>query len=139
MAKTGKQIQGDIRQLLLSSDLATMITGDVYREGMRPRDSRLEDAVVIFTTGTPNQVEEGVVTINIYVPDIDPYDNGVLTEDGERTEAIEAAAQQWVDSLTASVSNYKFRLQMAIFTAEQPEISQHFVVIRLAYQYYGGE
>jgi len=115
-----------------------MITGDVYRYGMRPRDSRLEDAVVIFTTGVPTQVEEGVVTINIYVPDVDPYENGVLVEDGERTEELEAAAQQWVESLTTSVSNYKFRLQMAIFTEEEPEINQHFVVVRLGYQYYGG-
>ncbi len=138
MAKTGKQIQGDIYQLLRDSDLARMITGDVYRYGMRPRDSRLEDAVVIFTTGVPTQVEEGVVTINIYVPDVDPYENGVLVEDGERTEELEAAAQQWVESLTTSVSNYKFRLQMAIFTEEEPEINQHFVVVRLGYQYYGG-
>ncbi len=139
MAKTGSQIEGDIRNFLLTSDLAKMLTGSVYRDGPRPRDSKLEDAVVIFTTGTPTQVEEGVVTVNIYVPDIDPYENGVLTKDGGRCETLEVAAQQWVNSLKTSVSNYKFRLQMAIFTAEQPEINQHFVVVRLAYQYYGGE
>jgi hypothetical protein len=139
MAKTGSQIEGDIFQLLRVSDLAKGLTGQVYRFGMRPRDSKLEDAVVIFTTGIPTQVEEGVVTINIYVPDIDPYGNGVLTKDGERAEQLEIASQQWVDSLTTSVSNYKFRLQMSIYTEEQPEINQHFVVIKLAYQYYGDE
>lgn len=55
MAKTGKQVQGDIYQLLKDSTLYTMISGDVYRNGYRPRDSRLEDAVVIFTAGLPTK------------------------------------------------------------------------------------
>ncbi len=139
MAKTGKQIQGDIYQLLRDSTLYTMISGEVYRAGMRPRDSRLEDAEVIFTTGTPSQIQEGVVTVNIFVPDTDPYDNGVLVEDGERTAQIEAYAQAWVDSLTAEVSNYKFALMQTIYTEEEPAIHQHFVVVRLKYRYFGAD
>ena len=103
MAKTGKQVQGDVYQLLKDSTLYTMISGDVYRNGYRPRDSRLEDAVVIFTAGLPNQIQTGVVTVNIFVPDIDPYDNGVFVEDGQRTEALERLAAEWVYSLTAEV------------------------------------
>lgn len=76
MAKTGKQIQGDIRKLLMDSTLYTQISGEVYRNGYRPRDSRKEDAVVIFTAGLPEQIQTGVVTINIFVPDIDCDDNG---------------------------------------------------------------
>ena len=66
MAKTSKQVQGDIYRLLRDSVLYTQITGEVYREGLRPRDSRKEDAVVIFTTGVPDEIETGVVTVNIY-------------------------------------------------------------------------
>lgn len=139
MAKTGKQVQGDIYSFLRSSTLYTMISGDVYRAGMRPRDSKLEDAEVIFTTGIPTQIEKGVVTVDIFVPDIDPYDNGVLVEDGERTEALEIAAAQWVESLNVGTSNYKFHLQQTIYTEEEPNIKQHFVVVKLAYEYYGGE
>ncbi len=138
MAKTGKQVQGDVYQLLRDSTLCSMISGTVYRKGMRPRDSKLEDAVVIFTAGLPEQIESGVVTVNIYVPDIDPYNNGVLVEDSERTEQIEAAADTWVQSLTADVSNYKFKLQQTIFTQEEKDINQHFVVIKLAYEYFAG-
>lgn len=138
MAKTGKQVQTDVYNLLLSSALLPTISGAVYRKGYRPRDSKLEDAIVTFTTGIPTQVEEGVVTVNIYVPDIDPYDNGVLVEDGQRTAEIETAAQAWVDTLTANVSNYKFRLMQTIYTEEEPEINQHFIVVKLAYKYYGG-
>lgn len=139
MAKTSKQVQGDIYQLLKDSTLYTMISGEVYRQGYRPRDSRKEDAVVIFTTGLPNQIQTGVVTVNIFVPDIEPYDNGVWVEDGERTERVERLAQEWVDNLTTEVSCYKFKLQQTIYTEEEAEIKQHFVVVKLKYEYYDGK
>jgi|GEM_PF-164191 len=139
MAKTGKKIQSDVYQLLRDSTLYTIISGEVYRGGFRPRDSRLEDAEVIFTTGLTDQIQSGVVTVNIFVPDIDPWGNGVLVEDSERTEQLEAYAQAWVDSLTAEVSNYKFELQQTIFTEEEPQIHQHFVVVRLRYEYFGDD
>lgn len=135
MAKTGKQIQGDVLALLKSSSLPSLISGKVYRKGYRPRDSKLEDAIVIFTTGLPGQIETGVVTVNIYIPDIDPYQNGVLVEDGQRSETLEKAAAKWVDSLTAAMSNYRFRLQQTIYTEEEPDINQHFVVVKLKYEY----
>lgn len=137
MAKTAKQIQGDIRQFLIGSPLASEISGEVYRNGLRPRDSRKEDAVVTFTAGLPGQIETGVVTIDIYVPDIDPDDDGTWVEDGERTERLEALAQQWADSLTAALSGYKFHLTQTIHTQAEPAIRQHFVVVKLGYEYFG--
>lgn len=137
MAKTGKQIQGDVYRLLRDSTLYTMISGEVYRNGLRPRDSRKEDAIVTFTAGLPDQIQTGVVTVNIFVPDIDPDDNGTWVEDGRRTEEIEKLAQEWAESLTAEVSCYKFRLQQTIYTEAEPEIRQHFVVVKLKYEYFG--
>lgn len=136
MAKTAKQVQTDIIALLRGSELATEISGEVYRNGLRPRDSRLEDAVVIFTTGLPDEIETGVVTVNIYVPDIDPYENGVLVEDGERTETLEILAQGWVDSLLGSGTNYVFELRQTIYTEAEPDIKQHFIVVKLGYRLY---
>lgn len=134
MAKTSKQVQGDIYQLLKDSTLYTEISGEVYRQGCRPRDSRKEDAVVIFTTGIPDQIQTGVVTVNIYIPDIDPYDNGVWVEDGERTEQIERLAQEWVDGLIAGTYDYDFELRQAICSEEEPDIRQHFVVVKIGYK-----
>lgn len=137
MAKTSKQVQGDVYRLLKDSTLYTLISGEVYRNGYRPRDSRKEDAIVIFTTGLPDEIQTGVVTVNIFVPDIDPYNNGVWVEDGARTEELEKLADAWVDSLTAEVSNYKFKLQQTIYTEEDKDIRQHFVVVKLKYKYFG--
>ena len=51
------------------------------------------------------------------------------------SETLEKAAADWVDSLTAAVSNYKFKLQQTIYTEEEPEIHQHFIVVKLQYEY----
>lgn len=105
MTKTGKQIEQDLWMMLSDSILGLSITGKVYRKGQRPRDSKLEDAVVIFTSGSTSQIQNGVVTINIYVPDKDFYGNGQLLEDGNRTSELEERAQRWVDGLTCDLSN----------------------------------
>ena len=132
---TAKQVQNDIYQMLRTSTLSSMISGAVYKAGYRPRDSRLEDAIVIFTAGLTAEVETGVVTINIYVPDIDAFDNGVLVEDGARTTELENAAAEWVETLTAEKSNYKFSLNKTIYTEADTDIKQHFVVIVLEYKH----
>lgn len=134
--KTAKQIQTDILRLLEGSSLVSEINGGIYRSGYRPRDNRTEDIVVIFTTGIPDEIETGIVTLNIFCPDIDPYGNGVLVEDGQRTEELEILASEWVESLTTEVSNYKFELQRTIYTEGEPDINQHFVVVKLLYELY---
>lgn len=136
MTKTASQIQGDILALFRAGALSSMISGAVYRSGMRPRGSRLEDAIVIFTAGLPGQIQTGVVTINIYVPDIDARGDGVLVENSARTSEIEVLAQQWVDTLTADKSDYLFSLQRTISTDYESEIAQHFVVVKLEYKYF---
>lgn len=138
MTKTGKQVQTDIRRMLLGSALAEAVSGSVYRNGYRPRDSKLEDAVVTFTAGLPDQIQTGVVTVNIFVPDIDPDDNGTWVEDGRRSEELEKLAQEWADRLTTKAAGgYKFRLQQTIYTEAAEDIRQHFVVVKLAYEYFG--
>ena len=131
--KTATEIQGDVYQLLKHSALCSMVSGDVYRAGMRPRDSKLEDIVVIFTAGFTDQIQTGIVTINIYIPDIDPYANGVLVMDSKRAEELERAAQDWVDSLT-SVNDYLFGLSQTVTTMPDDNLHQHFVVVKLRYQ-----
>lgn len=137
MARTAHRIQSDIRSLIEGSSLAGAVSGKVYRgnpeDSDRPRDSKLEDIVVVFTTGTPEQIHEGVVTVKIYVPDIDTYGNGDYVEDGKRCEALEVEADKWYESLHGR-TDYLFGLQDTIHTQSDPEIGQHFVVVRLRYR-----
>lgn len=132
---TAHKVQTDIMALLVDSELCVEVSGKVYRNGYRPRDSRLEDIVVTFVTGTPSQVEQGAVTLNIFVPDITPYNDGVYVEDGRRTSYIEELADRWVQSLTTSRANYKFNLLRTISTDNDEAIHQHFVVVQLGYKF----
>jgi hypothetical protein len=137
MIKTAKQIQGDIIALLKNSAIANTVNGEIYRatpaSSYRPRDSLKEDVLVVFTTGDAEQVQSGIFTIKIYVPDIENPKNGVLLEDGRRCEELEIAACNWVESLTTEKSDYKFTLQQTIYTETEQEINQHFVVVKLRY------
>ena len=138
--KTGKEIEGDILALLRSSYIVTGkagvpgIGGGVYRATMRPRDSRAEDMTVMFTTATAQQTQVGIVTVNVYVPDLLNRANGVTSEDGARCEQIERLAQDSVDWLKADKSDYLFSLERAIHTNRDPEISQSFVVVPLRFK-----
>lgn len=131
--RTGQQIENDVYGLLRESSLSEMISGDVYKFGMRPRDSKAEDAVVKFVTGLPDQIHTGVVVVCIYVPNIAPWENGVLVRNIPRCKELEIASAEWVSKLTAAMSEYKFKLAQTIYTEEEPDINQHFISIRLNY------
>ena len=137
MAKTAKEIQGDIMMLLTASGVQSLVSGGVYRNGYRPRDSRLEDIVVTFTTGLTAQVQSGVVTVHLYVPDVEL--NGVYVEDGARTAALERALQAWIDNLSCWKSGYRFAQQYAVTTEAAEDIQQHYVVAMLRYDYFGDD
>lgn len=149
MTKTGKEIERDVFTLLQTSYIVTGkgevgaagrvdgINGGVYRANQRPRDSKLEDMVVIFTAATSRQFQEGVVTLNIYVPDIYPFNDGLPRENGERCEQLERLAQDSVDALTASLSDYLFCVEpnRSIHTQREDEIHQSFVVVPLFFRF----
>ena len=132
---TAHKVQDDIMAMLADSKLTAEISGKVYRKGYRPRDSRLEDVEVLFVNGIPGQVEQGAVTLNIFVPDITPHNNGVYVEDGLRVARIEALADEWAASLVARRSNYRFTLLRTISTDHDEVAHEHFVAVQLEYVY----
>lgn len=135
-ARTGQQIITDMIGLLRQTNLPAKINGGIYRAGTRPRDSKAEDCVVIYTTADAEQFQQGVVTLNIYVPDIPNSGNGVMLEDSGRCEEIEGVCAEALDALRVCVSNYRFSLKEAIHTQRDTEIGQSFVVMRLDFKYY---
>lgn len=140
--KTGLQIEGDIFQMLKTTALMVgtwqiaKIDGALYRGGTRPRDSRAEDCVVIFTTANAEQFPEGVVTVNVFVPDISSNRNGVMSPNGLRCEQIEYLAQTSFEELCAEQSDYRFTLRETIHTIRDLDIHQSIVVMSLRFKYY---
>lgn len=132
---TQRKVERDFRDRLLASPLAREISGEVYYRGTVPRDKRGEYATVMFTAGHPGQIESGTVTVNVYVPDIDPCDNGVFMEDMARTEILEELASEWAVALEVEDPDYLVSLADSVHTTAEPETDRHFIVVRLNYRY----
>lgn len=96
-AKTEKQIERDFYTLIKASALGNGIKGTVYRSEMRPDDATTEDLVVKFLAGLDEQIQSGVVIINIYVPDKPYGKTGRLVEDKSRVEYLESLIQDFVN------------------------------------------
>jgi len=134
MQKTEIEIQTDVYKLLQNSSLKSAVNGKVYQNGLRPRDSKAEDMVVIFTTGLSGQVQTGVITIHVFVPQISNVSNGVLQPNLIRVNTLEKEAQAFVDSLTASMSDYKFMQWKTIASIQDDELKQTIIVIQLKFK-----
>ena len=138
MKRTGTQALADVYQYIKGSALADMVSGGVYYAGTRPRDSKLEDIVVGYLAGVPADLQQLIVNINIFVADIDPWQNGVLTPDVARLKEIEEAAAEWSNSLTVATTdgNYNVSLYDNIHSGEAAGIGQHYVNIQLRLRYW---
>ena len=138
MNKTGTQVLTDVYSWLRGSALAELVSGGVYYAETRPRDSKLEDIVVGYLAGVPADLQTIVVNINIFVPDIDPWQNGVLTPDVARLKEIEEAAAEWSDSLTVHTTDgdYQVSLYDNIHSGEAAAIGQHYVNVQLRLRYW---
>jgi hypothetical protein len=134
MTRTGRQIEDGLYEMLKGSAFAETISGGVYKYGLRPKGSTLEDAVVKFVEGHDGDIQRGTVLVQIYVPDVDPYGDGILRENKQRTRELETAAAAWAESLTADRSDFLFSKAQTVHTQEAPEIGQHFVAVRLRYR-----
>lgn len=129
---TSLEVQNHLYHLLKGSEFAKAVSGTVYHDGTRPRDSKREDLVVKFTAGVPGDIDEGVATILIYSQPI--QSRGVLMPNLKRIETLQRLAKEWLDSLTAS--DYIIQLKETIQTHLDPDLEQHFTSVKITYRKY---
>ena len=132
MIKGKAQIEQDIYDTL-APFFEGKITGDLYPGDTRPRDSKVEDAVIVASAPTPDQYQQGRVRILIYVPDID-NGSGRPVPDLERVQELEQMAEPIIDLLNDTLLDYAFTFLTAPDTGSDPASSEHFVNIHLQYK-----
>lgn len=140
MRKVAEEVEQDVFVLLQADPIAALISGGIYRQGMRPFNSKSEDIVVSFLTGLDGQKQTGIVNINCYVPDID---NGqqLLVKNVGRCKTLAIALNTFKEELMTNDlaldrSGYKFLPGDSMLTTyEQEEIDQHFINMRLKFEY----
>lgn len=128
MIKSELQIEQDIYNLL-KGELKSMISGSVYKNGMRPIDAQTEDAVIAVSDASAEQIQLGHVQINVYVPDInDMPDKARMTELSEQHENL----CELMNALTTD--EYTFYPSRAACPYEVPELRQHFVNFEIEFE-----
>lgn len=140
MRKVAEEIEEDVYKLVKTSAISSTIGGGVYRNGTRPFNSQDEDAVVTFLAGSDGQKQNGIVNINVFVPDIDSGDQ-LLVKNIARCKEIGQLLRDFKESLTGSRINTErsgywfFPNGDLIRTFEEKDINQHFVNLRLEFEY----
>lgn len=132
MTKTEKQIERDFFEFVSKSELAKAITGKVYRKGMRPTDSDKEDIVVKFLSGLDEQVQSGIVVINVYVPNIVIRNTGAKVEDIERIGKLEELIISFVENNDSN--EYDLSRDGTPKSLEADGIEQHFIYARIKFK-----
>jgi hypothetical protein len=131
MKKTGGNIETDIYNLLSSGLKTICSTGNVYKSEGRGKNATTEDAVVIFMGGLDDQVQEGIVTVNIFINDID-NGTGTKVKDAGTCRSVESSLLSLIDS--ATTTEYELTRKSIIQTFAVEEIDQHFVNAKIQFK-----
>ena len=94
--KTEIEVERDFYSFIRNGSLGNAIRGEVYRPDMRPANAKTEDLIVKFLAGLDEQIQTGVVILNIYVPDTKNSD-GRMVRDAARIGELEGAIRSFID------------------------------------------
>lgn len=130
--KTEKRIERDFFEFVSNSELAKNISGMVYRKGMRPVGSDKEDIVVKFLSGIDEQIQSGIIVLNIYVPDTTIRSTGAKVEDIKRVEELEELALSFIEENDST--EYELSEDGTPKSLEAEGIEQHFIQVRIKYR-----
>lgn len=137
--KTGTQIETDFYKAVKNTRLYRKVTGEIYKDGFRPRDSAKEDIVVRLTTVSGGQVQDGVITLLVFVPDIDASGSGDLKRDTARLTKLEDLGAKIVEELRCELPDYdNIKLQYGVQTYPDDK-KEHFISIRLLFSFVNSE
>lgn len=131
MKKTGLQIEQDFYDLVKGSAIDAFITGSTWKDGTRPVDSQKEDALIIFISGLGEQLEIGVVNVNVHVPMLDIGSGKV--KDTSRCRAVEGVLQQFLDDNT-TYNEYHIQNRVMIQTYKVQDRDEYFVSMSLKFK-----
>ena len=123
--KTEKGIERDFYEFVSKSKLAESVSGKVYRKGMRPPESDKEDIVVKFLSGLDEQVQSGIVVLNVYVPDITIRCMGAKVEDHTRIGELQELVLAFIEENDST--EYDLSKDGTPKSLEAEDIDQHFI------------
>lgn len=109
------------------------ISGKVYKSGMRPVDSSLEDVVVQVSDADALQMQSGTAYVIIYVPDLTIASYNV--PDKGRIQEFCNMDEELLQALYENLySEYDLALGRATRPHQEKDMRQYFVSIRIDFR-----
>lgn len=131
MNKTAYMILDDVVAKLKVGGMESVISGKIYKK-KRPDNSMLEDCVVSFKTGADGQFQNGVVTINVYVSNVNNGQSS-LVENVARTSLIESELSRIYRRFTTGEYLFTPANIVETWEVEDSNMHQHFVHLDLEF------
>lgn len=111
----------------IRDDVASIIDGSVYQDGCRPYNSiGSEDAVLSVVTLSSDQVQEGVIALNIFVPNINNA-TGLYMPNRVRLLALSQRMGDIIDALQSKMPEAEIRPYTATQTMANDNDREYFV------------
>lgn len=129
--KTGFTAVDVIFDKLKSGTLVSEINGEIYKD-RRAANSIKEDVVINCITLNNTQLQQGVVNVNIHVPNLSIKKNKVIDDSQPDRSRLNALANIALDDLTETYgTDYNFNVQQAPLLIRDESGGDHYVNIRL--------
>ena len=127
------EIEDIVWKKLDGSSLKSTITGKI-RKKERPANSQLEDIVVNCLAVPNRQIQETIVNVNIFVPDIMRPENSVQEKvaNDARLKALYAIAEPLLKDVTVNGDTY-FEIQQQQVISDRPDSESHYINIQYFY------
>lgn len=130
--KTTFEIDDIIYAKLKGSALKSAISGDIYR-GRKPAGSKKEDVVIANLGINADQLQRGIVNVNIYVPGITVQSQGVQDFTVPNTKRMKELANIACGVLDDNMDGEVYYTVEQQLTIYDRETNEHFINIRVEY------
>ncbi len=136
MRKTFSDIEQDFYNAIKKTTLAHEVSGAVYKYGIRPKGSKKEDVIVKVAALTAKQMQEGTVSIMVYLQPQSVHTDGWIVPDKRRIALIERLVDKLPDELLKLLPEYNgIRLFDAVGNYAEPDTEEFFVSVKIKFDY----
>ncbi len=132
--KTETEIEKDFYHFVSDSPIASAIGGQVLRDGMRKRNAKTEDAVVIFNAGLGGDIQDGVVVLNVFVPKKPFGKDTEPVKDIGRVDTLERVIRDWLDDFNVPEYLLPENEQPTIQSLEDPNTHETYICVRIKFR-----
>lgn len=109
----------------------TKPTGQIYPDGKRPQNSTGEDVVINSLVLNEEQVQKGVLNVNVYAPNLN-LDGDQSLPNGIRLKQFAALLRPGLKQFWAPDGSYNFYL-LDHNQFEEPGLNQHYLNFRIRF------